>query len=83
MPIGTVTKRFNNEKNIKVTMDNGGKDKSYSTNKRELYPILEEGNTVNYTLQQNGDYWNIVSATLEKGAAPAAAQSRAHQSGAG
>jgi hypothetical protein len=74
MPIGTVTKRFDNEKNIRVTFDNGGKDKSYSTNKRVLYPVLQEGNTVNYTLEQNGEYWNIVSAvTLENsGSAPAA-----------
>ena len=62
MPIGTVTKRFNNEKNIKVTFDND-KDKSYSTNKRELYPLLQEGNTVDYKIQQNGQYWNIVEAT--------------------
>ena len=73
MPIGTVTKRFDNEKNIRVTFDNGGKDKSYSTNKRELYPVLLEGSTVDYTVQQNGQYWNIVSATLvSSGAAPAA-----------
>ena len=71
MPIGTVTKRFNNEKNIKVTFDND-KDKSYSTNKRELYPLLQEGNTVDYKIQQNGQYWNIVEATpVEASAAPA------------
>ena len=52
MPIGTVTKRFDNEKNIRVTFDND-KDKTYSTNKRELYPILQEGNAVDYTTVVN------------------------------
>jgi len=76
MPIGTVTKRFDNEKNIKVTFDND-RDKAYSTNKRELYPILQEGHTVDYSLVQNGQYTNIVGAIVVEGAPePAANGSR-------
>ena len=71
MPIGKVTKRWNNEKNIRVTFDDD-KDKSYTTNKSALYPLLEQGNTVDYKIQQNGQYWNIVEATpVEASAAPA------------
>ena len=71
MPIGTVTKRFDNEKNIKVTFDND-REKAFSTNKRELYPMLQEGNTVDYALVQNGQYTNIVGAMVVEGAsAPA------------
>ena len=70
MPIGTVTKRFDNEKNIRVTFDND-RDKTYSTNKRDLYPILQEGNRVDYTLVTNGNYTNISAAILLGGASPA------------
>mgnify|MGYP000252630584 FL=1 len=69
MPIGTVTKRFTNEKNIKVTFDND-REKTYSTFNAELYPILVEGAMVDYTLKVNGAYTNIVSA-VTVGNAPA------------
>ena len=72
MPIGTVTKRFDNEKNIRVTFDQD-KDKTYSTNKRELYPILQEGNVVDYTTVVNGQYTNITAAILVENSAPAPA----------
>jgi|TARA_R110000822_G_scaffold32491_2_gene93150 hypothetical protein len=67
MPIGTVTKRFTNEKNIKVTFDND-REKTYSTFNADLYPILVEGATVDYTLKVNGAYTNIVSAVTVGGA---------------
>ena len=69
MPIGTVTKRFNNDKNIKVTFDND-RERTYSTFNADLYPILVEGATVDYTLKVNGNYTNIVAA-MSVGSAPA------------
>jgi hypothetical protein len=73
MPIGTVTKRFDNEKNIRITFDNDKDGKTFSTNKRELYPILQEGNTVDYTTVVNGQYTNITAAILVENSAPAPA----------
>ena len=61
MPIGTVTKRFDNEKNIRVEFDNE-RARTYSTNKRALYDALQLGNTVEYETEQNGQFVNIVSA---------------------
>jgi hypothetical protein len=61
MPIGTVTKRFDNEKNIRVEFDNE-RARTYSTNKRALYDALQLGNTVEYETEQSGQYVNIVSA---------------------
>lgn len=76
MPTGTITKRFDNEKNIRVTFDND-REKSYSTIKRELYPILVEGATVDYTIEQNQrGYWNIIAAS-PAGGAPASAPTKA------
>jgi hypothetical protein len=61
MPVGTITKRYDNPTNIRVTFD-GDRETTYSTNKKDLYDILREGATVEYTVEQHDKYWNIATA---------------------
>ena len=61
MPVGTITKRYDNPTNIRITFDND-REKIYSTNKKNLYDILEEGATIEYTVEQNKGFWNIATA---------------------
>lgn len=69
MPIGTITKRFNNAKNIRVTFDND-REKSFSCVDQKLYSILVEGATVEYETKQNGQWVNLIAAR-PAGQAPA------------
>jgi hypothetical protein len=75
MPVGTITKRYDNPTNIRVTFDND-REKTYSTNKKNLYDILEEGATIEYTVEQNKGFWNIATAVPATRAAVEPASAR-------